>query len=143
MNAAPVVVGVGARRGVPAAEVLTLIADSLALAGLPPDAVTALATVDTKASEPGLAEAARRLGVPLLTYPAAVLAAVSVPHPSHAPLAAASTPSVAEAAALTAAGGGPGPAELVVGKRKSLPGARATCAVARARTTPHRTEERP
>lgn len=87
MNAAPVVVGVGARRGVPAAEVLTLIADSLTLAGLPPDAVTALATVDTKASEPGLAEAARRLGVPLLTYPAAVLAAVSVPHPSHAPLA--------------------------------------------------------
>ncbi|KAA6222604.1 cobyrinic acid a,c-diamide synthase [Streptomyces albofaciens JCM 4342] len=145
MNAAPVVVGVGARRGVPAAEVLTLITGSLAAAGLSPDAVTALATVDTKAAEPGLAEAARRLGVPLLTYPAAVLAAVSVPHPSHAPLAAAGTPSVAEAAALTAAGAGPGPAaaELVVGKRKSLPGARATCAVARARTTPHRTEERP
>ncbi|MEN2418375.1 Rv2231c family pyridoxal phosphate-dependent protein CobC [Streptomyces rimosus] len=144
MNAAPVVVGVGARRGVPAAEVLTLIADSLASVSLTPDAVTALATVDTKAAEPGLAEAARRLGVPLLTYPAAVLAAVSVPHPSDAPLAAAGTPSVAEAAALTAAGGGPGKdggpgpaaAELVVGKRKSLPGARATCAVARARTTP-------
>ncbi|KOT56228.1 cobyrinic acid a,c-diamide synthase [Streptomyces rimosus subsp. rimosus] len=121
---------------------MTLIADSLASVSLTPDAVTALATVDTKAAEPGLAEAARRLGVPLLTYPAAVLAAVSVPHPSHAPLAAAGTPSVAEAAALTAAGG-PGPAELVVGKRKSLPGARATCAVARARTTSHRTEERP
>ncbi|MFH8406347.1 cobalamin biosynthesis protein [Streptomyces sp. NPDC018019] len=151
MSAAPVVVGVGARRGVPAAEVLALIAGSLALGGLAPDAVTALATVDAKAAEPGLTAAARRLGVPLLTYPAAALAAVSVPHPSPAALAAAGTPSVAEAAALTAAGGGPGPdggprtgaAELVVGKRTSLPGARATCAVARARTTPHRTEERP
>lgn len=130
VSAARVVVGVGARRGVTAAEVLALVVDSLASAGLAPCAVTALATVDTKAAEPGVAGAAARLGVPLLAYPAGVLAAVPVPHPSAAPLAAAGTPSVAEAAALTAAGGGPGAgaAELVVGKRKS---ARATCAVAR------------
>ncbi|MFH9422491.1 cobalamin biosynthesis protein [Streptomyces sp. NPDC017529] len=133
MSAARVVVGVGARRGVTAAEVLALVVDSLASAGLAPCAVTALATVDTKAAEPGVAGAAARLGVPLLAYPAGVLAAVPVPHPSAAPLAAAGTPSVAEAAALTAAGGGPGAgaAELVVGKRKSARGARATCAVAR------------
>ncbi|MFH8349362.1 cobalamin biosynthesis protein [Streptomyces sp. NPDC018045] len=155
MSAAPVVVGVGARRGVPAAEVLALVLDCLAAAGLPPDAVIALATVDTKAAEPGLAGAAQRLGVPLLAYPAAVLAAVPVPHPSPAALAATGTPSVAEAAALAGAGGlgadgAPGPADacgpddgtgtgaarLVLGKRASVPGARATCAVAHGRP-PH------
>ncbi|MEV5599302.1 cobalamin biosynthesis protein [Streptomyces sp. NPDC052496] len=145
MSAAPVVAGVGARRGVPAAEVLALVMDCLTAAGLAPDAVTALATVDTKAAEPGLAEAAGRLGVPLLVYPAAVLATVPVPHPSAAALAATGTPSVAEAAALAGAaglatGGAPGPyagpgtvaARLLVGKHTSAPGARATCAVARA-----------
>ncbi|OKI08224.1 cobyrinic acid a,c-diamide synthase [Streptomyces sp. CB02923] len=136
MSAAPVVVGVGARRGVPAAEVLALVLDSLAAAGLAPDAVTALATVDAKAAEPGLTGAAERLGVPLLVYPAAVLAAVPVPHPSAAALAATGTPSVAEAAALAGAGGGPGAARLVAGKRTSVPGARATCAVARGGAVP-------
>ncbi|MEU6964628.1 cobalamin biosynthesis protein [Streptomyces chrestomyceticus] len=141
MSAAPLVVGVGARRGVPATEVLTLVLDGLAAAGMPPEALTALATVDTKAAEPGLTEAAARLGVPLLAYPAEVLAAVPVPHPSAAALAATGTPSVAEAAALTGAGalttGAPGTARLLVGKRTSGPGARATCAVAHGRTPHH------
>ncbi|GCD46737.1 cobalamin biosynthesis protein [Streptomyces paromomycinus] len=146
MSAAPVVVGVGARRGVPAAEVLALVLDSLAAAGVPPEALTALATVDTKAAEPGLTEAAARLGVPLLAYPAAVLAAVPVPHPSAAALTATGTPSVAEAAALTGADAltmgalttrAPGTARLLVGKRTSGPGARATCAVAHGRTPHH------
>ncbi|MEU7159099.1 cobalamin biosynthesis protein [Streptomyces chrestomyceticus] len=141
MSAAPLVVGVGARRGVPAAEVLTLVLDGLAAAGMPPEALTALATVDTKAAEPGLTEAAARLGVPLLAYPAEVLAAVPVPHPSAAALAATGTPSVAEAAALAGAGalttGAPGTARLLVGKRTSGPGARATCAVAHGRTPHH------
>ncbi|GCD38612.1 precorrin-3B C(17)-methyltransferase [Streptomyces chrestomyceticus JCM 4735] len=141
MNAAPIVAGVGARRGVPAAEVLTLVLDTLAAAGTVPEALTALATVDTKASEPGLTQAAARLGVPLLAYPAEVLAAVPVPHPSAAALTATGTPSVAEAAALTGADalttGAPGTARLLVGKRTSGPGARATCAVAHGRTPHH------
>lgn len=134
-----VVVGVGAGRGVAAAEVLALVRSVLAEAGMPEASVTALATVAGKAGEPGLVEAAERLGVPLVTYDARTLAAVAVPTPSGAALAAVGTPSVAEAAALTAAPGG----ELLVRKRKSAPGdggaARATAAVARRRTPGHGT----
>lgn len=126
-----VVVGVGAGRGVAAAEVLALVRSVLAEAGVPEASVTALATVDGKDREPGLVAAAERLGVPLVTYGARTLAAVDVPSPSGAALAAVGTPSVAEAAALAAAPGG----ELLVPKRKSVPGgggaARATAAVAR------------
>ncbi|MFW6689668.1 precorrin-3B C(17)-methyltransferase [Streptomyces sp. MAR4 CNX-425] len=125
------VVGVGASRGVETAEVLGVVGDALAQAGLSPRSVATLATVDAKADEPGLCAAAERLGVPLRTFPAAVLAAVDVPTPSAAPLAAVGTPSVAEAAALTAAGEG---GELLVRKRKSAARpAMATCAVARRR----------
>ncbi|MEE1930602.1 precorrin-3B C(17)-methyltransferase [Streptomyces sp. TRM 70351] len=120
-------VGVGASRGVSAQEVLDLVGRSLAAAGLSPRSVAALATVDAKAGEAGLLAAAERLGVPLRTHPAPVLAAVPVPNPSAAPQAAVGTPSVAEAAALHGAGDG---ARLVVQKQKS---AMATCAVARSR----------
>ncbi|MFK4149020.1 precorrin-3B C(17)-methyltransferase [Streptomyces sp. NPDC004065] len=123
------VVGVGASRGVTAEEVLDLVGDALRDAGLSARCVARLATVDAKAGEPGLVEAAGRLGVPLVTYSARELAGVAVPNPSKAPLAAVGTPSVAEAAAL--AGGG----ELLVPKRKSRRAdggpAMATCAVVR------------
>ncbi|MDN5382342.1 MULTISPECIES: precorrin-3B C(17)-methyltransferase [Streptomyces] len=123
------VVGVGASRGVPAQEVLELVEGTLREAGLSVRSVCCLATVDAKAGEPGLVAAAERLGVPLVTYSAEELAAVEVPNPSAAPLAAVGTPSVAEASALL--GGG----ELLVPKRKSKRAdggpARATCAVVR------------
>ncbi|MEU1293916.1 precorrin-3B C(17)-methyltransferase [Streptomyces sp. NPDC005840] len=120
------VVGVGASRGAPADEVLALIRDALAEAGLSARSVAELATVDAKSREPGLLAAAERLGVPLVTHPAGELARVEVPNPSAAPLAAVGTPSVAEAAALL--GGG----ELLVPKRKSAASpAMATCAVVR------------
>lgn len=120
------VVGVGASKGAPVEEVLALVEGALRGAGLSAASVAELATVDAKAGEPGLVEAARRLGVPMVTHPAEELARVVVPNPSDAPLAAVGTPSVAEAAAL--AGGG----ELLVPKRKSagFP-AMATCAVVR------------
>ncbi|MFC7219738.1 precorrin-3B C(17)-methyltransferase [Streptomyces polyrhachis] len=127
------IVGVGGSRGVPEAEVLELIEAALAEAGLSRASVAALATVDAKADEAGIAAAAERLGVPLRTHPASDLAAVEVPNPSPAPLAAVGTPSVAEAAALRDAGPG---AELLVPKRKSTPPDRpamATCAIARRR----------
>jgi cobalt-precorrin 5A hydrolase/precorrin-3B C17-methyltransferase len=120
------VVGVGASRGVGAEEVRDLINRSLAEAGLALKSVTALATVEAKAAEAGIVEAAAGLKVPLLVHPARALAEVAVPNPSAAPLAAVGTPSVAEAAALLGAPGG----ELVVQKRKS---AMATVAVARRR----------
>ncbi|MEW2520664.1 precorrin-3B C(17)-methyltransferase [Actinacidiphila alni] len=119
-------VGVGGSRGVTREEVVTLVRSTLAEAGLAERSVTALATVDAKASEAGIVAAAAAFGVPLLTFPADTLAAIPVPNPSAAPLAAVGTASVAEAAALAAAPGG----ELVAQKRKS---AMATAAVARRR----------
>ena len=118
------VVGVGASKNVSRAEVLGLIDSVLTEAGLSPASVTALATVDAKAAEPGLVAAAKERGWPLLTYPADRLAALTVPNPSSAVLAAVGTPSVAEAAALASAD------VLVVPKRKS---AMATVAVGRVR----------
>ncbi|MFJ1655568.1 precorrin-3B C(17)-methyltransferase [Streptomyces sp. NPDC088337] len=123
------VVGVGASRGAPVEEVLGLVEGVLAEAGLSAASLAELATVDAKAQEPGVVEAARRLGVPLVAYSAGELAAVDVPNPSRAPLAAVGTPSVAEAAALVRGG------ELLVPKRKSERAdgtpAMATCAVVR------------
>ncbi|MEU6322415.1 precorrin-3B C(17)-methyltransferase [Streptomyces sp. NPDC047009] len=120
------VVGVGASKGAPAAEVLELIESTLRDAGLCAKSLAELATVDAKADEPGIIEAAERLGVPVVTYSAEELAKVDVPNPSAAPLAAVGTPSVAEAAALVRGG------ELLVPKRKSAASpAMATCAVVR------------
>ncbi|MFF3905525.1 precorrin-3B C(17)-methyltransferase [Streptomyces sp. NPDC001848] len=116
------VVGVGASRGAPVEEVLGLVEGALRDAGLCVKSLAELTTVDAKAEEPGIVEAARRLGVPLVTYAAEELAKVDVPNPSEAPLAAVGTPSVAEAAALVRGG------ELLVPKRKS---AMVTCAVVR------------
>ncbi|MEU8704695.1 Rv2231c family pyridoxal phosphate-dependent protein CobC [Streptomyces sp. NPDC048565] len=124
MTRAALVVGVGARRGVRADEVSELIRRTLDEAGPAAGEVTELATLDTRAREPGIVGAAARLGVPVRAYPAEVLAEVSVPGPSGAVRRAVSTGSVAEAAALVDAG------ELLVPKRKS---ASATCAVARRR----------
>ncbi|MFI1443043.1 precorrin-3B C(17)-methyltransferase [Streptomyces fructofermentans] len=120
------VVGVGASKGAPADEVLALVEDSLRGAGLSVRSVAEFATVDAKRDEPGIVEAAARLGVPVVAHSASALAAVEVPNPSAAPLAAVGTPSVAEAAALVRGG------ELLVPKRKSAARpAMATCAVVR------------
>ncbi|MFE9437465.1 precorrin-3B C(17)-methyltransferase [Streptomyces sp. NPDC006602] len=120
------VVGVGASKGAPVDEVLELVEAALREAGLSARSIAELATVDAKAGEPGIVEAAERLGVPLVTYSAEELAEVDVPNPSEAPLAAVGTPSVAEAAALVRGG------ELLVSKRKSAAKpAMATCAVVR------------
>lgn len=120
------VAGVGASKGAPVDEVLELVEGALRDAGLCALSLAELATVDAKSDEPGIVEAARRLGVPVVTYPADELARVEVPNPSDAPLAAVGTPSVAEAAALVRGG------ELLVPKRKSAASpAMATCAVVR------------
>ena len=117
------VLGVGASSGAPAAEVSGLVGAALAGAGLAAAAVAEVATLDRKAAEPGIVA----LGWPVRTFTADELAAVPVPSPSAAVRAAVGTPSVAEAAALLAAGDD---GELVVAKRT---GPTATVAVARRR----------
>ncbi|RZS89840.1 cobalt-precorrin 5A hydrolase/precorrin-3B C17-methyltransferase [Motilibacter rhizosphaerae] len=121
------VLGVGSSRGVAAEEVLALVDAALAEAGLSPASVGVLATVDLKADEEGILEAARSRGWAVEVHPAAVLAEVEVPNPSAVVAAEVGTASVAEAAALVTAGSG---AELLVHKQKSP---MATVAVARRR----------
>jgi len=126
---ASLVVGVGASRGVGEQEVLDTIDAALAAGGLAARSVVRLASVDVKADEAGLVEAARTRGWPIVFHAAAELAAVEVPNPSQVVAAEVGTASVAEAAARYA-----GPtrplADLVVEKVKSP---RATAAVARVR----------
>lgn len=122
------VAGVGASRGVPAAEVTELLHRVLAEAGLSPASLRCLASADVKADEAGILSTADAIGVPLVTWPATRLAAVDVPHPSEVVRAAVGTPSVAEAAALLGPAGRPGDATLLVGKTAT---AMATVAVAR------------
>jgi cobalamin biosynthesis protein CbiG len=116
-----VVVGIGTSSGATIAEVAALVDETLAIVGLGRDAVVAVATIATKTDEPAVAT----LGWPVKGYGPDELRAVDVPRPSDTVMAATGTPSVAEAAALLAAGTG---AELVVAKRAS---AHATVAVAR------------
>jgi cobalt-precorrin 5A hydrolase / cobalt-factor III methyltransferase / precorrin-3B C17-methyltransferase len=118
-------VGVGASRGAPAAEIGRLIDSTLAELGLSSGSVRYVATADVKADEPGLLAAAAERGWPVATFPASRLAAVPVPNPSEVVRRAVGTPSVAEAAALIEPG-----ATLLAAKRAS---AHATVAVARAR----------
>jgi precorrin-8X/cobalt-precorrin-8 methylmutase len=127
-----VVVGVGASRGCPEAELLALVDAALADVGLQRSDVRALASATVKADEPAIAATAATLGVPVLYGPAADLASVVVPTPSAVVAAAVGTPSVAEAAALLTAGtGDPQAARLLAPKRRS---AQATCALAVAGT---------
>ncbi|GAB3453258.1 precorrin-3B C(17)-methyltransferase [Streptomonospora sediminis] len=124
------VVGVGSARGVSAEEVGELVDRALAGAGLSADSVRGWATVDAKADEDGILQAARLRGRQVRTFPAAELAGVEVPNPSDVVRAEIGTPSVAEAAALHAAAGAGSTADLVAAKQKS---ANATVAVARLR----------
>ena len=119
-------VGVGAGRAADATEVHELVRAALADAGIASDQVDAVATVEDRLDHPAL----RGLPWPRVGYRAEELAAVDVPHPSDRVAAAIGTPSVAEAAALLAAGPG---AAVVVPKRGSD---HATVAVARSAGLP-------
>ncbi len=116
------VVGVGCSRGASEAEIISLVRDSLADAGLAEKSVTALASVDVKRDEAGLLAAAERLGVPVRFFSSEELSGFDAPNPSEVVADAVGTPSVAEAAAMACG------SELVVEKRKSK---NATCAVGR------------
>ncbi|MEU7904839.1 cobalamin biosynthesis protein [Actinoplanes sp. NPDC049118] len=109
-----VVLGLGARSGTPDDELAAAACAALAAAGLRPADVGVLATLDRRAGEPGPRAVADRHGWRLVSFTAGELAAVDVPHPSGVVARGAGTPSVAEAAALLAAGPG---ATLIVPKR--------------------------
>ena len=89
-------VGLGAVSGVSADEVLAAVDAVLPTA----TGSVRLATLDVRAAEPGVREAAARRGWALVGHPAAALAGVPVPTPSARVAAAVATGAVAEAAAL-------------------------------------------
>ncbi len=116
--------GIGCRRGCSAEEILALLAEALQQAGA--EEITALASSEHKRDEAGLAEAAAKLKKPLKLIPAAELEQAEPAVETHSPAAekALGLPSVAEAAALAAAG----PKARL--RLRRLQSAQATCALA-------------
>ncbi|WP_438747802.1 cobalamin biosynthesis protein [Pararhizobium sp. O133] len=120
------VLGLGCERGAPSDEVIALAEQALQLAGIDRRAVTCVATLDVRRSEPAMLAAAAHFVVPLNVFPAAILedAKPRLKTPSELVFLLTGCHGVAEAAALVAAGEA---GDLVVPKLKS---AHATAAVA-------------
>lgn len=127
-----IVVGVGFRRGVAADEIVMLVEQALERAALAPDSLSRLATIEVLATQPAFSEAARRLNAIASSVAAPDLAnaAPRVRTQSARSIAAHGVGSVAEAAALAAAGPR---AELIL---ERIASSSATCALARLETDP-------
>ena len=105
---APVEIAVGVGGSTDASpEAVRALVDEV-LVGMKPVVV---ATIDRRRDHPAILS----LGLPVVSYPVDELTTVSVPTPSDVVAEAVGTPSVAEAAAILASGGGP----LLVPKRKN------------------------
>ena len=111
-----IALGLGCDRGTPADTIAQCIAEALAQAGATLADVRAVASIDLKADEPGLAEIARSNGWTLCFYSAQQLATVDVPNPSETVRQYTGTPSVSEAAAILA--GGVDQTHLLIEKHK-------------------------
>ncbi|MEM8536668.1 MAG: precorrin-3B C(17)-methyltransferase [Pseudomonadota bacterium] len=120
--------GLGCARGADTFAMMAHVAGVLETAGIAPEAVAAVATIDLKADEPAIVGVAERLGAPLRLFAAETLDAETprLANPSDVVFAEVGCHGVAEAAALACAGP---MAELVVEKHKT---AEATCAIAKA-----------
>jgi len=101
-----VAAGVGCRKNVSGEEIIRAVRQALAIKRVAPRSLAALATIEAKRGEPGLALAARELDAPLFFFPAERLAGVAVPTPSSMALKHMGVESVCEAAAMLATGAG-------------------------------------
>ena len=121
-----IVTGLGFRRGIEAQEIVTIVTQALERAALPPAALDGLATAEPLADMAAFVSAADRLSVRTIAVARADLegAADRVRTRSARALAAYGVGSVAEAAALAAAG----PGAMLLLERITSP--RATCALA-------------
>ncbi|MCH2219653.1 MAG: cobalamin biosynthesis protein [Dechloromonas sp.] len=126
-----IALGLGCDRGTPASTIAECIAEALAQAKAALADVRAVASIDLKADEIGLAEVAQANGWTIRFYPAAELAAVEVPNPSETVRKYTGTPSVSEAAAILAAGADQ--SHLIIEKHKlrGPDGRNATVSIAR------------
>lgn len=120
-----IVLGVGCARGCPPDELIALVGQSLAGAGLSEGEIASIASIDLKSDEAAIHALARHLAVPARFFPADRLEAEAprLANPSDVVFAEVGCHGVAEGAALAAAGGA-----LLLEKQKS---ANATCAAAR------------
>ena len=129
-------IGIGCERGTSRQLIESAIQQVCLKYQLSEDAIAGIATIDLKADEAGLVELCRDRHLPLQTFSADVLRAVFVPNPSPVVDAEVGTPSVAEAAAIQAAGGEMQPESLKVAKQifraEGQPGA-VTVAIAQAK----------
>lgn len=121
-----IVAGLGCRKGCAADEIVALVRDALTRAKVPAERLKALATAAFKSDEAGLHEASAILARPLLLIDEAALRAAESGCVTRSEVALAATgfASVAESAALAAAGPG---ARLILPR---IAAARATCALA-------------
>lgn len=125
-----IVAGVGLRRSVEADEIVALVEQALERASLTRNALIKLATIEALAAMPVFLEAARRLNVAPapVAEPALSAATPHVRTQSARSIAAHGVGSVAEAAALAAAGPHP---QLIL---ERIASGSATCALARSET---------
>jgi cobalt-precorrin 5A hydrolase/precorrin-3B C17-methyltransferase len=98
------VVGIGTTSTARAEEAVAAVTDTLEMAGLSPAAVGKVATVDRRRGHPALEAVSEHLGAPVCSFSSEALDHVPVPGPSEVVRRAVGTASVAEAAALLAAG---------------------------------------
>lgn len=132
MGKAMIVAGIGCRKGASAQEIDAAIDAALKQARIAPSELDAMATSDGKGSEVGIIESAAGRGVKLVLVRPADLEEAGARAESHSPRVQAmfNVPSVAEAAALSAAG----PESKLLVPRLSM--GPATCAIAATGKTP-------
>jgi len=121
-----IVAGIGCRRGAAAQDVEAALHAALTHAGLAAAALDAIATIAGKNHEPGITSVAKKIGVRVVSLPQSELQAASdrAATRSQRVLELSGVPSVAETAALAAAG----PQARLLAARRIVGGA--TCALA-------------
>lgn len=97
------IAGVGCNRGTRSEEIIGLIKSTFHQENIALSSLKTIASIDAKANEPGLLEAARILGVNTVWFSREKLAPIDVPHPSPTVKKHMGVQSVCEAAALLAA----------------------------------------
>lgn len=107
--------GIGCRRDVPEADISAHIVNVFDVAGLAVESVVALGSVDLKADEAGLLQAAAELNIQPIFFAKEQLDGVEAPNPSGAVMNRVGVESVAEASAILLSEGG----ELLVEKTKT------------------------
>jgi cobalt-precorrin 5A hydrolase/precorrin-3B C17-methyltransferase len=122
---ATLAVGVGCERGTSPQEVADLVGQTLRANNLSPNSIACYASIELKEDEPAITSLAERTRVRFFRSEELARQSGRIANPSALVERETGTPSVAEAAALAAAGPD---TELIVAKTKSK---RATCAIAR------------